>query len=164
MLVGCYTVEQATDTYQSQAFRPDARFKIITPTTNDGVLGILENQLLSAGFQIISDNTIRFNATSGVVTVATADTTVTKSMVEPASITLFKPAEADYIIRYDAQTLYNSQWIDNFSASVINVQTGAIEFSYNFRRGNNGTTTGDVRLVMKQFALAMKAAKKATNG
>lgn len=158
LITGCYPVSQTFDSFKAPKFRPEATFKVVTMNTSDRVLSQIEQQLLAQGFRVISDNYLRTqSAPAGNVTVTTNDTTYTTTHYRSAGIEIFKEKPTDYVIRYESVWRY-AEYFDFFNASVVNTQTGEVEFTYNFRQGNTGSLR-EASFVLRDFVVKMRTSK-----
>ena len=158
---GCAPVTQRIDAFRSPAFRTDASFKVVSLNTNDQVLINLEQQLLAQGFRVIADNYLRTeSAPVSSVTITTRDTSYNTMQYGPQGVEIFKDKPADYVVRYEMAWRIKGNSFTHFNASVVNTETGAVEFTYNFREGVNSTETRkDMRFVLRDFVTKMRAAK-----
>lgn len=155
---GCIpNAPQLIEAYRSPQFRPDASFKVVSLNSADPVLAVIEQELLTQGFKVIADNYLRTPyATTGNVTVTTADTTYNTTQYRPAGMEIFKDKTSDYIVRYSMAWRIQDRFFDYFNASVINTASGAVEFTYNFRQATYAVDQRkDMNAVVRDFAVRL---------
>lgn len=159
LLPGCFpSAPQQISAFRAPELRTEATFKVISLNSNDPVLNLIEQELLTRGFKVISDNYLRSQtAPVGNMTVTTRDTTYNTTQFRDVSMEMFQEKPADYVIRYSLAWRHSNRFPDYFNASVINTVSGAIEFTYNFNQGAYATgALRDSHSVIRDFASKMQ--------
>lgn len=154
LLTNCVAIRH-TEFHRTEPFNPQASFKIVAADSNDPTLSMLELQMIQQGFKVISDNQMRAFVPSGMVMVSSMDTTYSYSSTRPVNFQLFKDQPADYVIRYSSSFNGLGRGFLRFNASVVNVRTGQVEFTYSFHQGYLGWFKKKARLVLRDFAKKM---------
>jgi hypothetical protein len=154
LLTSCVAIRR-TEFSRTERFNPQSTFKVVNGDSSDPALGLIEHKLNAHGFRVISDNIFRAPVLAGSTMVTTFDTTYNYQQYRLENFELFSGKPADYVIRYNRVIGFHSQKFHQFNASVINVQTGEVEFTYTFRQGS-GLFQKSNRRILGDFARKMK--------
>ncbi len=124
----------AQNNRRTAEFNPQGTLKVVTLNTDDPFLGVLENALFNAGFQVVSNNMIYFPSarSSGVLVDSTGQ------MVHPLlGISVMPEKPSDYVIRYQ-YSMANGldplvrRRVMYMNITVVNTQSGKIDANFHY--------------------------------
>ncbi|MTB53865.1 hypothetical protein [Lewinella sp. W8] len=122
--------------------------KVIHVNPNNPIHATLEQSVLQAGYQVISENTIVTDVPGTNIRYEARDTTIYRSERVPVVRELFEEKDSDYLLRYSYTG--SPSTIHSFSASLIEPQSGAIVGTVSYECAS--ALCGGKTVVLRQMA------------